>query len=94
MATGAVDKGSALFFGSLIPLSLSKPYGVLLPCIYGIGTGIPVLIFSLAMAFGVSTLLHWLHKVKAPEKYTRKVTGAIFILAGLYFIYKEVAGFF
>ena len=82
---------AALFFGSLIPLSLNNSYGILLPCIYGIGTGLPVLVFSLAIAFGISTLSHWFNKMATLEKYTRKITGIIFILVGLYFIWAYVA---
>ena len=81
---------AALFFGSLIPLSLNNSYGVLLPCIYGIGTGLPVLIFSLAIAFGISTLSHWFNKMAMLEKYTRKITGIVFILVGLYFIWAHI----
>ncbi|NQU18983.1 sulfite exporter TauE/SafE family protein, partial [bacterium] len=49
---------AALFFGSLIPLSLNNTYGIVLPFIYGIGTGLPVLGFSFGIAFGISTLSH------------------------------------
>ncbi|MBU0635241.1 MAG: sulfite exporter TauE/SafE family protein [Candidatus Omnitrophica bacterium] len=84
---------AALFFGSLIPLSLNNAYGVILPFIYGIGTGLPVLAFSLGIAFGISTLSHWFDKTAALEKYTRKITGIIFILVGAYFIWSQVNSF-
>ncbi|MCX5694801.1 MAG: aromatic aminobenezylarsenical efflux permease ArsG family transporter [Candidatus Omnitrophica bacterium] len=77
---------AALFFGSLIPLALNNQAGVLLPFIYGIGTGIPVLIFAVAIAFGVTSLSHWLPKIKKFEYCSRKITGAIFIITGLYYI--------
>ena len=82
---------AALFFGSLIPLSLNNTYGVMLPFVYGIGTGLPVLAFSFGIAFGFSTLSHWFNKMAVLEKYTRKITGIIFILVGLYFIWAYVA---
>lgn len=77
---------AALFFGSLIPLSLNSSYGIVLPFIYGAGTGLPVLVFSFGIAFGISTLSHWFHRITILEKYTRKITGVIFILVGIYFI--------
>ncbi|MCG2712538.1 MAG: aromatic aminobenezylarsenical efflux permease ArsG family transporter [Candidatus Omnitrophica bacterium] len=83
---------AALFFGSLIPLSLNNNFGIVLPFIYGIGTGLPVLVFSFGIAFGVSTLSIWFNKMAALEKYTRKITGIIFIAAGLYFIWAHIAG--
>lgn len=76
---------AALFFGSLIPLALKSKAGVLLPFIYGVGTGIPVLIFALAIAFGVTSLSHWFNRITKIEYYTRRITGGIFIIVGLYY---------
>lgn len=76
---------AALFFGSLIPLSLNSTAGALLPFIYGVGTGLPVFIFSLAIAVGVTSVSHWFHKIAKIELYTRKLTGVVFILVGLYY---------
>jgi cytochrome c-type biogenesis protein len=76
---------AALFFGSLIPLALNSKAGTLLPFIYGIGTGLPVLIFAVAIALGVTSMSHWFHKVTKLEYYTRRITGIIFILVGLYY---------
>lgn len=76
---------AALFFGSLIPLSLSHKIGSILPVIYGIGTGLPVLFFAVAIAIGVSSLNKWFSKLAVIELYMRKITGVIFILTGLYY---------
>jgi len=76
---------TALFFGSLIPLALSHKMGVILPFIYGIGTGLPVLFFAVAIAIGVSSLNRWFSKLAVLELYMRKITGAIFILVGVYY---------
>jgi len=77
---------AALFFGSLIPLAINSKGGIALPFIYGIGTGLPVLVFAVAIALGVTSLSHWFHKITRLEYYTRKITGAVFILVGLYYI--------
>jgi cytochrome c biogenesis protein CcdA len=76
---------AALFFGSLIPLALNIKAGTLLPFIYGVGTGLPVLIFAIAIALGVTSRSHWFHKITKLEYYTRRITGVIFILVGLYY---------
>lgn len=78
---------AALFFGSLIPLALNHQAGELLPFVYGIGTGLPVLAFAVAIAFGVTSLSHWFHKLTKIELYTRRITGVIFIGAGLYYVW-------
>jgi len=76
---------AAIFFGSVMPLALSHKIGVILLFIYGIGTGLPVLFFAVAIAMGVSSLNKWFSKLTALELYARKITGVIFILAGLYY---------
>ena len=76
---------AALFFGSLIPLALQSKFGVTLPFIYGIGTGLPVLVFAVAIAAGVTSFSHWFHKLTKLEYFMRKATGVIFILVGLYY---------
>ena len=81
---------AALFFGSLIPLALNSKVGTLLPFIYGVGTGLPVLIFAVAIALGITSLSHWFHRITKLEYYTRRITGIIFILVGLYYIWAYI----
>jgi len=76
---------AALFFGSLIPLAIKSKSGIVLPFIYGIGTGLPVFVFAVAIALGVTSLSRWFHRITRLEYYTRKITGAVFILVGLYY---------
>ncbi len=76
---------AALYFGSLLPLTANSKNGMFMPFIYGIGTGLPVLIFAFAIALGVKSLNHWFDRVKGFEYYTRKITGVVFILVGLYY---------
>lgn len=77
---------AALFFGSLIPLALNHPGGSLLPFIYGIGTGLPVLAFAVAIALGVTSLSHWFRQITRLESMMRKVTGVVFVLVGVYYL--------
>jgi len=77
---------AALFFGSLIPLALNSKMGTLFPFFYGVGTGLPVFIFALAIALGVTSLNHWFHRIAKLERYMRGITGGIFIIVGFYYI--------
>ncbi len=81
---------AALFFGSLIPLALKSPYGIVLPFFYGMGTGIPVVVFALGIAMGVTSFSKWFRKTTTFELYTRKATGIVFILIGVYFIWHNI----
>ncbi len=78
---------AALFFGSLIPLAISSKNGAVLPLVYGVGTGLPVLIFAFAIALGVASLGLWFKRLTRMEYYMRMITGIVFILAGSYHIY-------
>lgn len=76
---------AALFFGSLIPLAINSQSGIVLPLLYGIGTGLPVFAFAAAIALGVRSLGRWFHNISRIEFYTRKITGVLFIIVGLYY---------
>lgn len=76
---------AALFFGSLIPLSLNSTYGVGLPLVYGIGTGLPVMLFAVSIAWGVKSVSRWFERLTQFELYMRKATGIIFVAVGLYY---------
>lgn len=78
---------AALFFGSLISLALNHPGGSFLPLVFGVGTGLPVLAFATAIAFGVTSLSRCFRQLNKIELYTRKITAVIFILIGLYYIW-------
>ena len=81
---------AALFFGSLIPLALNNNFGIAFPFIYGIGTGLPVVIFAIGITLGVQSISHWFNRVTKLEIYMRKVTGTIFILVGVYFLWFHI----
>lgn len=59
---------AALFFGALIPLTLKSGSMTLLPFIYGIATGLPVLAFALIIAGGASGLAGSYEKVRVFER--------------------------
>jgi len=81
---------AALFFGSLIPLALQNKLGTTLPFIYGLGTGLPVLFFSIGIAIGAQSLAKWLHKTTIIEYYVRRITGVIFIIVGGYYVWTYI----
>ena len=76
---------AALFFGSLIPLSVKHSSGVVLPLIYGIGTALPVFVFGLLVSFSAGAMAKAFHKVSQFELWARRITGAVFLVIGVYF---------
>lgn len=76
-----------LFFGMLIPLSISQADGLFLPLVYAVATGLPVIIIAYLLAFTLSGVGSFYNKVKKFEYWFRKIAAILFILAGLYFSY-------
>jgi cytochrome c biogenesis protein CcdA len=52
--------------------------------VYGLGTGLPVVVFSLLIAAGTNKLGRAFNAMSTIDRAARPVTGVIFILAGLY----------
>jgi len=76
---------AALFFGSLIPLGVEYESGLLLPTIYGLGTGLPVFVFALLLAFSARSLGKVFDAITRVEVWLRRTAGVVFIGAGIYF---------
>jgi cytochrome c-type biogenesis protein len=76
---------AALFFGGLIPIAVKAQSGIGLPLIYGIGTGLPVMLFAFLVAGGTSYINNFYYRITRIEFYTKKMTGIIFVLVGIYY---------
>ena len=77
----------ALYFGMLIPMTISSVDGLYLPIIFAFGTGLPVLIFTYLLAFAASSVGSFYNKITKIEKAMRTVAGVVFILTGLYYVF-------
>ncbi len=76
-----------LFFGMLIPLALGTPAGGLyMPALYAVGTGLPVFIVALAIAFGAGAWAGHVNKIQKWEKYLRWGAGLVFLGIGIYYV--------
>ncbi len=75
-----------LFFGVLIPLVLKSTRGLLLPSLFAIGTGLPVIIFSILIAFSMQAVGKAFNAIQKIEKWLRYGVASIFILTGVYYL--------
>lgn len=75
-----------LYFGMLIPMTVSSSGGFLLPLVFAIATGIPVIIFAWLLAFSVGSIGQLYNKIKAFEFWFSRVIAIVFILVGVYHI--------
>ncbi len=76
----------ALFFGMLIPMTISSAKGLYLPIVFALGTGLPVILFAYLLAFTAGKVGVFYNKITKIEKVMRYVAGVIFVLAGLYYV--------
>ena len=74
-----------LFFGALIPLVLKSTESLLLPPIFALGTGLPVIIFSFIIAFAVQKLGQVFQIMQKIEKIISYSVATIFLGAGAYY---------
>jgi len=77
-----------LYFGMLIPLTITSASGLWLPFVFAIATGIPVVIFSWILAFSVGSIGGIYNKVKNFESWFRKVVALLFVAVGIYYIFR------
>jgi len=75
-----------LFFGILVPMVVKSASGLLLPPLFALGTGLPVIIFSILIAFSMQMVAKAFNAVQKIEKWLRYGVATIFILAGVYYL--------
>ncbi|HAW52938.1 MAG TPA: cytochrome C biogenesis protein, partial [Flavobacteriales bacterium] len=61
----------ALYFGMLIPMTVSSVDGLYLPIVFAFGTGLPVILFTYLLAFAASNVSVFYRKITGVEKVMR-----------------------
>ena len=75
-----------LYFGMLVPLTVTSSSGLYLPIVYAIATGIPVIIFAWIIAYTISSIGGVYKKLKSFELWFRRIIAVLFIGVGIYYI--------
>lgn len=75
-----------LYFGMLIPLSITSASGLFLPIVFATATGIPVIIFAWLLAYTVSGVGKLYNRIKIFENWFRKTISILFIGVGIYYL--------
>ena len=74
-----------LYFGMLIPLSVSSTAGWVLPVIYAFATALPVLAVAWLLAYSVQNLSSFYGKIQTIQKWLNLVVGVLFLIVGIYY---------
>jgi len=75
-----------LYFGMLIPMTISSASGLYLPIVFALATGIPVIIFAWLLAYTVSGVGKLYHRIKTFEIWFRRLISLVFIVVGIYYV--------
>jgi sulfite exporter TauE/SafE len=74
-----------LYFGMLIPMTVTQPSGLYLPVVFALATGIPVVLFAWLLAYSASGIGSTYKKLKVFEWWFRKFVAVLFTIVGLYY---------
>jgi cytochrome c biogenesis protein CcdA len=83
---------AVLFFGMLIPLAIKSSDAIVIPAVFAMATSLPVIIFSLILVYGVSTLSSVVNQVQMFERWMRRIVSILFILVGAYYTLSVTLG--
>jgi cytochrome c-type biogenesis protein len=75
-----------LYFGMLIPMTVSSASGLYLPLVFALATGIPVVLFSWLLAYSIGSVGTVYDKLKNFEIWFRRFVAVLFIGTGLYYL--------
>jgi cytochrome c-type biogenesis protein len=75
-----------LYFGMLIPMTISSASGLYLPVVFAMATGIPVIAFAWLIAFSMGSISGIYKKTKVFELWFRRVVSLLFIGVGIYYM--------
>ena len=74
-----------LYFGMLIPLTIQSASGLILPVVFAVATGIPVIIFAWLLAYTVSGVGKLYNRIKTFEIWFRRIVALAFLGVGIYY---------
>lgn len=75
---------AVLYFGMLIPLTLSSPQGLWLPPVYALATGLPVIVFAWIVAYAVGSVGRVYDRIRNFERWFRRIGAVLFVVSGVY----------
>jgi cytochrome c-type biogenesis protein len=77
---------AGLYFGGLIPLAATHSSRVLMPALYGLGTGLPVAGFALLIVLGVNWAGRFFSFLDRAQIWMMRATAVLFMAGGFYYL--------
>lgn len=73
------------YFGMLIPMSAIESEGYLLPIIFALATGLPVMLVAWILAYSMAGIGKFYNRVQIFQKWLNIIVAIAFILVGVYY---------
>ena len=75
------------YFGMLIPMSAASAGGYVLPAVYALATGLPVVAVAWVIAYSVANVAGFYRKMQVFQLWFNRLVAVLFIIIGLYYAY-------
>lgn len=75
-----------LYFGMLIPMAAAETGGYLLPALFALATGIPVVTAAWLLAFGAAGIGRFYNRMQSIRKWLNRAVALLFIATGTYYL--------
>lgn len=76
---------AVFYFGMLIPMSAAETGGLLLPVVFAVATGLPVIIVAWILAYSMAGLGKFYHRIQVFQKWMNLIIALLFIAVGVYY---------
>lgn len=75
-----------LYFGMLIPMTVTSVSGLYLPVVFALATAVPVIITAWILAFSIGSIGKVYSRIQHFERWFRRLVALLFILVGVYYL--------
>ncbi|MEG1760171.1 MAG: aromatic aminobenezylarsenical efflux permease ArsG family transporter [Alistipes sp.] len=73
------------YFGMLIPMAAAESGGYLLPVVFAVATGLPVIVVAWLLAYSVAGVGKFYNRMQVVRKWFSKIVAILFIVVGIYY---------
>ncbi|WP_308764278.1 aromatic aminobenezylarsenical efflux permease ArsG family transporter [uncultured Bacteroides sp.] len=73
------------YFGMLMPMAAAETGGYLLPIVFALATGLPVIVVAWILAYSIAGLGKFYNRIQVFQKWFNRVVAVLFIVVGIYY---------
>ena len=73
------------YFGMLMPMAAAETGGYLLPVVFALATGLPVIVVAWILAYSIAGLGKFYNHMQVFQKWFNRVVAVLFIAVGIYY---------